>query len=191
MGLMKKQKTTADDVRRVALAALVSALEDGKEDAKKKPGLTGLRAVTTGAVLYTAGRAIYGGRRFVQERLGSDGDEAETRSEDEDDLYDEPEAEADQDEEEYEDEPEAEADQDEEEYEDEPEAEADQDEDEPEAEADQDEDDEPEAKAKKPRPANRLQRKPRRPARPGGSAADQPSLDLPSRPKRSRAPART
>jgi hypothetical protein len=38
---------SADDVKRVAVAAL----DDGKDKASKKPGLTALRAVGTGAVL--------------------------------------------------------------------------------------------------------------------------------------------
>ncbi len=69
-------KPNADDVKRVAVAALVAALDDGKENAKKKPGLTGMRAVATGAVLYTAGKVAFNGRRFISERLQSD-DESE------------------------------------------------------------------------------------------------------------------
>ena len=75
-------KPNADDVKRVAVAALVAALDDGKENAKKKPGLTGMRAVATGAVLYTAGKVAFNGRRFISERLQSD-DEPE-----EDEAYD-------------------------------------------------------------------------------------------------------
>src|ERR687895_54378 len=97
MRLSTKRRTTSDDVRRVALAALATALDDRKEEAKKKPGLTGMRAVATGAVIYTAGKAAFGSRRFIREHLGSN-----TREEDEE--YEEPEAEED---EEYE-EPEAE-----------------------------------------------------------------------------------
>ena len=75
---------SADDVKRVAVAALVAALDDGKEKASKKPGLTGLRAVGTGAVLYTAGRAVISGRHFVKERMdGDDGEEFEDFVEDE------------------------------------------------------------------------------------------------------------
>jgi hypothetical protein len=68
---------TADDVRRVALAALATALENSREEARKKPGLTGVRAVATGAVIYTAGRAVYTGRRLLREHLASDGDKPE------------------------------------------------------------------------------------------------------------------
>src|SRR5688500_18808678 len=78
---------SADDVKRVAVAALVAALDDGKEKASKKPGLTGLRAVGTGAVLYTAGRAVISGRRFVKERMN--GDDGEEFEEDEDFVEDE------------------------------------------------------------------------------------------------------
>ena len=93
-------RTTADDVRRVALAALATALDDGKQQAAKKPGLTGVRAVATGAVIYTAGRAIFSGRRFIADRLGSDSHEDERDDEEydepEDEEPDEPEAEADE-----------------------------------------------------------------------------------------------
>ena len=64
-------------------AALVAALDDGKDQARKKPGLTGMRAVATGAVLYTAGKAAFSGRRFINERLGAGDDEPEDDEEDE------------------------------------------------------------------------------------------------------------
>src|SRR5690242_15593452 len=130
-----KRKTTVDDVRSVVLSALADALDDGKQEARKKPGLTGVRAVATGAVLYTAGRAAVAGHRFYRDRFGADANGAE----------EDPEAQAESDEDEYveedddEEEPRAEEDE-------EPEAEADED-DEPEAEAEADEDDEPEAEA--------------------------------------------
>ena len=138
-----KRNSTADDVRKVLLTALIAALEDQKETKKPRRGITGVRALATGAVLYTAGRA---GSKLLTDRVqsGSDEDEAEADEEYEDEEYDEPEAEYDEDEaeadedeadEEYEDEdeeyeePEAEADEEEgeeyEEYEEEPEAEAD------------------------------------------------------------------
>ena len=87
MKLQPKRKPTADDVRRVALAALVSALDEGKQDAKKKPGLTGVRAVATGAVIYTAGVAAFKGRRFVQDQIAAYRDGADDDEYDED--YDE------------------------------------------------------------------------------------------------------
>ena len=77
-------KPSADDVKRVAVAALVAALDDGKENAKKKPGLTGMRAVATGAVLYTAGKVAFNGRRFISDRLNG-GDESEEDEQDYDD----------------------------------------------------------------------------------------------------------
>src|SRR5215216_2276442 len=122
-----RRKTTADDVRRVAVAALTSAIEESKREARKKPALTGARAVATGAVLYTAGRAAFTGRRFIRDRFGSDGAEHERDEDADDEEYEEPEAEEDDDydDEEYE-EPEAEEDDEaeDEEYE-EPEAEED------------------------------------------------------------------
>src|ERR1044072_2424426 len=151
MRIPTKQKPTADDVRRVALAALTAALEDGKQEAKKKPGLTGVRAVATGAVIYTAGRAAFSGRRFIRDHFGSageareeDGEEmVEDRDEDyEDEEDEEPQAEEDEDYEDEEDEePQAAADED---YEDE-EAE------EPQAEEDEDYDDEDEDYEDEPR----------------------------------------
>ena len=71
------KKPSMDDVKKVAVAALVSALDDGKEEAKKKPGLTGVRAVATGAVIYTAGKAAFSGRRFINERLRGEDDAPE------------------------------------------------------------------------------------------------------------------
>src|ERR671916_204168 len=116
MRLSTKRRTTSDDVRRVALAALATALDDRKEEAKKKPGLTGMRAVATGAVIYTAGKAAFGSRRFIREHLGSNSrDEDEPRAEEDE----EPEEE----EEDYEEEPRAEEDEDYEEPEEEPEEE--------------------------------------------------------------------
>jgi len=89
-----KSKTTADDVRKVALAALSTVLDDGKQEARKKPGLTGVRAVATGAVLYTAGKAALNGRRFLREHTGSDAEQDEDVEESDDEEYDQPEDEA-------------------------------------------------------------------------------------------------
>jgi hypothetical protein len=158
MRVPMKHKTTADDVRRVALAALATALEDSKQEAKKKPGLTGVRAVATGAVLYTAGRAAFTGRRFLRDRFGSNGarDEEEMVDGRDDDYDDEEEPEAAEDEDfegEDDEEPAAEEDEDfedAEETEEEPAAEEDEDfedeetEDEPAAEEDEDFEDEDE-----------------------------------------------
>jgi hypothetical protein len=119
-------KPSAEDVKRVAVAALVAALDDGKENARKNPRLTGVRAVATGAVLYTAGKAALNGRRFIAEHLRGDGQEPEDdEGFEDDDDYDEadgePVAEEDEDfeeDEEPEEEPVAEEDEDFEEDED-------------------------------------------------------------------------
>ena len=88
-------KPNADDVKRVAVAALVAALDDSKESAKKNPRLTGMRAVATGAVLYTAGKVAFNGRRFISERLQGDGQPEEDEAYDEDeDLEDDDDEEA-------------------------------------------------------------------------------------------------
>ena len=143
-------------MRRIALAALAAALEDGKPDeAPKRSGLKGVRALAAGAALYTAGRVAFSNRDAIRERLG-DTDEEEDFDEDEEE-FEEPEAEDDEDV----DEDDAEA-EDDEEFE-EPEAEEDEDLDEEDVDDDEDprprprrtrtsksedvEDDEPEAEA--------------------------------------------
>src|SRR5688500_17956294 len=141
MALSIKRKTTADDVRRVALAALNSALDESKREVKRKPGLTGVRAVATGAVLYTAGRAAFAGRRFVRDHFGDDESRAPEQDEEleEDEERDEPVGEED---EEPEDEEDEDFEEEEEDEEREPVAEEDEDfedEDEQEPEADEDE----------------------------------------------------
>src|SRR5688500_15834195 len=127
-------KPNADDVKRVAVAALVAALDDGKENAKKNPRLTGMRAVATGAVLYTAGKVAFNGRRFISERLngGEEPEEDEQDYDDDEELEeddDEPVAEEDEDfEEEEQEEPVAEEEEDfEDEEEEEPVAEEEED----------------------------------------------------------------
>jgi hypothetical protein len=196
MRLSTKRWASGDDVRKVVLAALATALDDRKEEAKQKPGLTGVRAVATGAVIYTAGRAAFSGGRFIKERFGSDGrPDDDDRSEDEeyeDEEYDEPRAEEEElEDEEYEDEPRAEEDEEpeDEEYDDEPQAE---DEDEPkdedyeEPEAEEDEDDyEEEPEEEKPRVARPARRPPRHAKR---IPEDSPIAELPTRPSRSRSP---
>ena len=73
------------DVRRMVLAALASALEDGHQpQEEKKKGLTGVRAVAAGAALVTAGRAAYKGRDFIRERLQSNDDQPADEEEYED-----------------------------------------------------------------------------------------------------------
>jgi hypothetical protein len=125
MRLSTKRWASSEDVRKVVLAALATALDDRKEEAKQKPGLTGVRAVATGAVIYTAGRAAFSGGRFIKERFGSDGrPDDDARSEDEE-YEDEPRAEEEElEDEEYEDKPRAEEEElEDEEYDDEPRAE--------------------------------------------------------------------
>jgi hypothetical protein len=203
MRLSTKRRTTSEDVRRVVLAALATALDDRKEEAKRKPGLTGVRAVATGAVLYTAGKAAFTSRRFIRDHLGSDGSEDRTAADEDDEEFedDEPRAEEDED---YEDEepeaeeeeaPAAEEDEDyEEEEPEEPEAEEDE---EPEAEEDEDfeeeEPEEPEAEEDEQEAAPRGRRSPSRrpPAHSKRSPDETPPIELPSRPSRSRAPVRT
>src|SRR5690349_17761792 len=155
MALASKRKPSMDDVKKVAVAALVAALDDRKDEAKKKPGLTGARAVATGAVIYTAGKAAFSGRRFIRDHFGANGEveegeeyDDEPRGEEDEDWDDEDDEESHAQEEdgwEYEEAEEPEA---EEGLEDEPEAEEDF-EDEPEAEEDLEDDeefeDEPEA----------------------------------------------
>jgi hypothetical protein len=138
MKVKTKRKATAEEVRRVALAALTAALDDGKQEAKQKPGLTGVRAVATGAVIYTAGMAAFKGRRFVREYLVHR--DSEAYADDEELERDDPEAEEEWDDQE---EPEAEEEElEEDEEREEPEAEEDleEDEEEPEDEGDGDDD---------------------------------------------------
>ena len=124
------------DVRKVLMAALASAMDDGRQQQPAKEGrkgLTGVRALAAGAVLATAGRVAFKNRDAIRERLQGDHDEPVDEEDYDDEEYeDEPEGE-------YEDEPEGEA---EEDFEEEPEAEEDE---EPEARADEDEDEQPEA----------------------------------------------
>src|SRR5687768_5651368 len=93
MRLSTKRWASGDDVRKVVLAALATALDDRKEEAKQKPGLTGVRAVATGAVIYTAGRAAFSGGRFIKERFGSDGRPDDDVRSDDEEYEDEPRAE--------------------------------------------------------------------------------------------------
>src|SRR5215217_4780302 len=178
-------KPSPEDVKRVAVAALVAALDDGKEKARKNPRLTGMRAVATGAVLYTAGKAAYSGRRFISEHLNRDGEpEDEAYQEDDvdegDDVDEEPEEDEDfEEDEEREEEPVAEEDED---YEEDEDFEGDEErEEEPVAEEDEDYEDEDEGYDEEER-----------------SAASEPPVhrddenvddaDLPPRPSRKRTP---
>src|SRR5918999_29915 len=139
---VKGRSSSPIDVRQVLMAALASALEDGKHVKDEKKGLTGVRSVATGAALVTAGRAAYKGSQLIRERLQGDGQESDQEYEDED-YEEEPEAEAEED---FQDEePEAEAEEDFEEEE--PEAEADEEAEAEEGEPEAEEDEQPEAEA--------------------------------------------
>jgi hypothetical protein len=85
MGLLTRRRTPAEELKNAAIEALVNALDDDKPAAR--PGVTGVRAVAVGAVLYTAGRAAFKGRRFVREQLlaGTGDDEAEALEDEEQD----------------------------------------------------------------------------------------------------------
>jgi hypothetical protein len=132
--LSKAPRPSGDDVRRVALAALAAALDEGTQQQQKAPkrkgGLkSGVRTVAAGAALYVAGRAAYNNRDAILEQL-QDGreqdDEDPVAEEDEDE---EPVAEEDEDyDDEEEEEPVAEEDEDyDDEEEEEPVAEEDED----------------------------------------------------------------
>ena len=104
------------DVRKVLMAALASAMDDGRQQQPAKEGrkgLTGVRALAAGAALATAGRVAFKNRDAIRDRLQGD--------------HDEPVDEEDYDDEEYEGEPEGEGEEDfdEEDVEDEPEGEED------------------------------------------------------------------
>jgi hypothetical protein len=123
--LSKAPRPSGDDVRRVALAALAAALDEGTQQQQKAPkrkgGLkSGVRTVAAGAALYVAGRAAYNNRDAILEQL-QDG-----RQQDDDEPEDdEPVAEEDEDYDEEDEEPVAEEDEDYEEEDEEPVAEED------------------------------------------------------------------
>jgi hypothetical protein len=200
MKLKPKRKTTADEVRRVALAALISALDEGKQEVTKtKSGLTPVRAVATGAAVYTAGRAAYRSQRFVREQLANlrnhDRDDEEPEAEEEfdeeedleeDEEQEQPEARKDEGDEEDDDRGDDGGPTDEDEPEpdrgpegsDEAEPEAEEDSGEPEADDRDDVEDEERPPTPDLRPVRRAARK----------KGKQPSLSLPERPSRSRSP---
>ena len=142
MRLLARRKTPAEELKNAAIAALADALDTEKRT--PKPGLSGARAVATGAVIYSAGFAAIRGRRFVREHLSSGPDDEHAEDEFRDEERGEPDAEGYDVDEEIEDEPEPS-----EEDEDEPEAYEDEDEepqaDEVEREASEEDDGEPEA----------------------------------------------
>jgi len=133
MSVLSKARPSSDDVRRVALAALTAALDEGKKQPqapKRKGGLrSGVRTVAAGAALYVAGRAAYKNRDTILEQIDQLQDGRAEGDEEFEDEDEEPASEEDEDfDEEESDEPEAEDDEDfDEEESDEPEAEDDED----------------------------------------------------------------
>src|SRR3954453_8951791 len=81
--LSKAPRPSGDDVKRVALAALAAALEDGKQEKPEKRSggaMKGVKTVPAGAVLLVAGRAALKNAPAILDQL-QDG------SEDEDDEF--------------------------------------------------------------------------------------------------------
>jgi hypothetical protein len=109
--LSKAPRPSGDDVRRVALAALAAALDEGTQQQQKAPkrkgGLkTGVRTVAAGAALYVAGRAAYNNRDAILEQLqdGREQDDDEPVAEEDEDYDDEEEEPVAEEDEEYDDE---------------------------------------------------------------------------------------
>ncbi len=70
MKLHSRRKSPTEELKSVAIAALISALDE-KSEKKPKRGMTGVRALTTGMVIYSAGHAAYTGQKLIRERLSS------------------------------------------------------------------------------------------------------------------------
>src|SRR4051794_23425691 len=94
--LSKAPRPSGDDVRRVALAALAAALDEGTQQQQKAPkrkgGLkSGVRTVAAGAALYVAGRAAYNNRDAILEQLqdGREQDDEDAVAEEDEDFDDE------------------------------------------------------------------------------------------------------
>jgi hypothetical protein len=107
--LSKAPRPSGDDVRRVALAALAAALDEGTQQQQKAPkrkgGLkSGVRTVAAGAALYVAGRAAYNNRDAILEQLQDGREQDDEEPVDEEDEDEEPVAEEDEDYDEDEDE---------------------------------------------------------------------------------------
>src|SRR3954451_15509696 len=101
--LSKAPLPSGDDVRRVALAALSAALENGTQQEEKKPAkrsgpMKGVRTVATGAALFVAGRAATkGGHAILDQRDGGRQEDGDEDDDDVDDEEEEPSAEEDED----------------------------------------------------------------------------------------------
>jgi hypothetical protein len=74
MNLLTRKETPTEQLKNAAVEAALSALGDNQSRSKDKPALTGVRAVAAGAVLYTAGRAAFTGRRVLREQQSSNQD---------------------------------------------------------------------------------------------------------------------
>lgn len=80
------------DLRRVALAALVSALDGDEPEPKDKSGRSGIRMMAAGAVIYAAGVAAFKNRNLIREQLLASQHAGDADAEDEDEFVDEDEA---------------------------------------------------------------------------------------------------
>jgi hypothetical protein len=85
MKLLTRKKTPTEQLKHAAVEAAVSALGDLQGRSTGKPALSGVRAVGTGAVLFTAARAAFTRRRFLREQASSKEveDEAATKAREE------------------------------------------------------------------------------------------------------------
>src|SRR3954471_21998424 len=105
--LSKAPRPSGDDVKRVALAALSAALENGHQQqekpAKRSGPMKGVRTLAAGAALYVAGRAADKNRDAILDQLeGGEGEDPEPEEyedfdEEEEEDVDEPAAEEDED----------------------------------------------------------------------------------------------
>jgi len=68
MKFLSRKKTPTEQLRTAATAVL-NVVEDQVRSTANMRGLTGVRAVATGAAIYTAGLAAFKGRRFVREQI--------------------------------------------------------------------------------------------------------------------------
>ena len=79
MKLPGRTNIPTDELRRVALAALVSALDGDERETKDKSGRRGIRKMVAGAAIYAAGVAAFKNRDLIREQLlaraHADGDE--------------------------------------------------------------------------------------------------------------------
>ncbi len=101
MKLPANQKIPTDQLRKMAVAALLTALDGDDGETKEKSGRGGFRKLAAGAVISAAGYAAFKNRDLIREQLqllaGQDGEDEEAEDfedeEAEDELVEEPEAE--------------------------------------------------------------------------------------------------